>query len=102
MKKLIIGILIASSLLVGCGEGVICDYSIGDKIDENYTVLDKRSSDQYLVYDNDTMILYLANLENNGAHGTIINYSLCPYYVMNENDEPVVGVYNGDEEWIDE
>lgn len=96
-KKIILGMLILIMLfiLVGCGE-IKADKGNTTKF-EGYTVLDRMGTsfclDEYLVYDNDTHIMYTFCRTYNGW------FVKCPYYVMNGDNEPVIGVYNGDEEW---
>ena len=96
-RKFVLAVLLTAMALsfVGCGS-LKEDVKDGTSKFEGYTILEKRTSEQYLVYDNDTMIMYLLNKTYSS---TTTPYSLCPYYVMNENNEPVVGVYNGDEMW---
>ena len=106
-KKIIIGVLVMTMFLsfTGCGNNT--SESTGEKVGnisvdtfKNYTVLEQRDNREYLVYDNDTCVLYILTLQHTGSLN--YNYSLCPYYVMNENNEPVVGVYNGDIPWEEE
>lgn len=105
-KKILISILAITMLLLctGCGNNKSEKINTSEKIGgifadtfKNYTVLEQRDNREYLVYDNDTCVLYILTLQHTGSLN--YNYSLCPYYVMNENNEPVVGVYNGDEMW---
>jgi hypothetical protein len=45
---------------------------------------------QYITYDKDTKIMYI--IDERGSYG----FTITPFYVMDMNDEPVIGVYNGD------
>lgn len=103
-KKIIIGVLIMAMFLSFTGCGNNASESTSEKVGnisvdtfENYTVLEQRDDKEYLVYDNDTYVLYILTFQYTGSLN--YNYSLCPYYVMDGNNEPVVGVYNGDETW---
>lgn len=97
-KKIILGALILAMLLVfvGCGTKDTKVKGNTNKFD-GYTILEDKNESfslkEYLVYDNDTYIMYTFCETYGGV------YVKCPYYVMNENNEPIIGVYNGDEEW---
>lgn len=85
MKKkfLIILILIVICFcLVGCGNKV---YKDGEKIIYENFIAIKRIDTIYIVYDNDTHIMYYVGVSASTS-GT------SPYYVMGENG-PEIGVY---------
>ena len=46
---------------------------------------------QYITYDKDTKIMYLIDQKNYGI-------SVSPYYILNSNNEPVIGIYNSEME----
>ena len=49
---------------------------------------------QMIVYDKDTKIMYVIESLGDG-------FGISPYYVMNSNNEPIIGVYNDDLEDIE-
>ena len=62
--------------------------------DEKYYDLYGYWHQQFIAYDKDTKIMYI--IENNQN-----KFSISPFYVMNNENEPVIGVYNGDLEDVE-
>lgn len=105
MKKKICILLIGMFLMFsafGCGKTVVDENGIEHPIfgrfitlnKEKYTSYDGSIRNQFIVYDKDTKIMYIID---NCRHG----FSISPFYVMNSENEPVIGVYNGDLENVE-
>lgn len=101
MKKKIVALLISIGIvcnLTGCGEtiaitnedGVVTEYNLYgrfvelDRV-EYYDTLGNHHY-QSICYDKDTKIMYVID---NRSYGV----SISPFYVMNTENEPVIGVY---------
>ena len=100
MKKKICVLLCGLALIlgiVGCGKTVVDETGVAHEAfgrfvvisEENYWDNDGNAHSQYITYDKDTKIMYIVDTG-------IYKFSITPFYVMNENNEPVIGVYNGD------
>lgn len=62
--------------------------------EESYNDLHGNWHQQFIAYDKDTKIMYIIEI---GHH----RFSISPFYVMNNENEPVIGVYNGDLEDVE-
>ena len=83
-KKILVTLLLITICfcLVGCGTKV---YKDGEKIIYNKFVALKKFDGVYIVYDNDTYIMYY-------IADQAMTSGISPYYVMGENG-PEIGVY---------
>lgn len=93
-KKIIaIGLIVATCCISGCRTEVN-DSQAGDHFG-NYVIISEthytdpvgNSPCEYLVYDQRTKVMYTYTR-------TIYGLNICPYYVINDVGEPVVGIFN--------
>ena len=63
-------------------------------IAEQFVKLEEWSSASGLCYDKDTKIIYVYSMS--GSFNSLATYSYSPYYVMDTNNNPTIGIYNGD------
>ena len=100
MKKKMCALLCGLILILGvagCGKTVVNEAGVECEAfgrfviisEENYWDNSGNSHSQYITYDKDTKIMYIIDTRLN-------SFSITPFYVMNEDNEPVIGVYNGD------
>lgn len=105
MKKKICVLLIGVFLMFsafGCGKTAIDENGIEHPVfgrfitlnEEEYYDKSGKHHLQYIAYDKDTKIMYIIDSRSYGI-------SISPFYVMNSENEPVIGVYNGDLEDIE-
>lgn len=97
MKKLT-SILILTVLCVflfsGCSLVLDSNIDTNGEIAEQFIELEKWSSASGLCYDKDTKIIYVYSMS--GSFNGLATYSYSPYYVMDTNNNPIIGMYNGD------
>lgn len=101
LYALFIGLLMMCSI-VGCGETAIDANGIEHPLFGRFITLNEEEyydkagnyHRQYIAYDKDTKIMYIID---NPGYGI----SISPFYVMNSENEPVIGVYNGDLEDVE-
>lgn len=96
VKKIIIFILICALTIVlcGCHHYVTKTYPEGveSKFGEYFIKIKEITSGNindenvYFIYDKNTKIIYLYTC--GGYHAT-----MCPYYIINENNEPTIAIY---------
>lgn len=105
MKRKICAVLcglVILSNLTGCGETTIDANGIEHSVFGRFITINEtkyydssgNSHIQYIAYDKDTKIMYI--IEHRMKSTTI-----SPFYVMNSENEPVIGVYNGDLEDVE-
>lgn len=106
MKKKLIGILLAATIIIGCTGCSSTSYITNDSTDENvggqlgnFIILEDTGHyndewgtchHQYLVYDKVTYVIYIYDIENAYYRSGV---SISPYYCLNGDNEPVVAVY---------
>lgn len=56
--------------------------------------LEKFDNKSGLCYDKDTKIIYMYSSNPTYTYPNTVSYS--PYYVMDTNNNPTIGIYNGD------
>lgn len=82
-------------LFSGCG-----DVELGGNLDtfgviaDQFIKLEEWNSVSGLCYDKDTKIIYVYSVS--GSFNGFATYSYSPYYVMDTNNNPTIGIYNGD------
>lgn len=101
MKKKIVALLISIGIvcsLTGCGDtiaitdedGVVTEHNLyGRFIElEQIDYMDAFGINHYQIicYDKDTKVMYIMDSHSYGI-------SLSPFYIINEENEPVIGVY---------
>lgn len=101
--SLLCGLIIVFSL-TGCRKNTVAIDSNGIKhptfgrfitlSEEEYHDLHGNWHQQFIAYDKDTKIMYIIDIGN-------YKLSISPFYVMNNENEPVIGVYNGDLEDVE-
>ena len=104
MKKKIVAIVLSIGILftVGCGDTVINDHgdvvsiygrfiAIKDTEIEYWDGTSLRDIEQELVYDKDTKIIYIREINSYGI-------SLCPYYCIDADGNAVIAIYNAEED----
>ena len=98
MKKKICILFVGVFLIFsGCGKTSIDENGIEHPVFGRFITLSEEEYDdaagychyQYIAYDKDTKIMYMIDMFSHGI-------SISPFYVMNSEHEPVIGVYNGD------
>ena len=107
MKKKIVTLLCSLIImfnLTGCSKNTVAIDSNGIEhptfgrfitlSEEGYYDLNETWHQQFIAYDKDTKIMYI--IENNQN-----KFSISPFYVMNNENEPVIGVFNGDLEDVE-
>lgn len=105
MKKKIYVLLVGVFLMFsafGCGKTAIDENGIEHPVFGRFiTLSEEKYCDnagnyhcQYIAYDKDTKIMYIIDSRSYGI-------SISPFYVMNSENEPVIGVYNGDLEDVE-
>lgn len=90
------GLLMMCSI-VGCGKTAIDANGIEHPVFGRFITLNEEEyydntgnhHYQYIAYDKDTKIMYIIDSRSYGI-------SISPFYVMNSENEPVIGIYNGD------
>lgn len=95
MKKIIIFIMICTLAIGLCAYGVrTTTYPDGQRkaLSNQFTLIKKVDKGVFndeccYIYDNDTKIVYLY------THGGYHHATMCPYYIINKNNEPVIAIY---------
>ena len=95
MKKYLL-ILAVCVMVCFCGCGNPTPEEKAEKhISKQFVLLETFDYDSGLCYDKDTMIIYVYSCNHTSYEYDVVSYT--PYYVMNNDNEPVIAVYNGDE-----
>lgn len=92
IKKIIIALLMVSMLLMlsSCDEIVIDENGVERQVLGRFIEVEHfnyKGSSQYLTYDKDTKIMYIIEHTTTGD-------AISPYYVLDENSNAVIGIYN--------
>lgn len=91
MKKLIfiLALLCILVIISGCSPKYVDDNGTSYEVSYGFIVISKFNMDKHMeiAYDPETKICYIVDIRAYGG-------GICPYYIIGENGEPEIAVYN--------